>query len=276
MGELPVASVETGDVMKALDPIWLQKPETAARTRGRVEAVLDYAAARGWRSGDNPARWKGHLANLLPARDKVQRVQHHAALPWREIGAFMAELAQREGMAALALQFPILTAARSGEVRGARWNEIDLDAKVWTAPGERMKAECEHRVPLSDRALEILHAVAPLRKAADGLVFPGGRMEPSVVRHGLGDGSAAAARGADGAWLPLVLPRLVRRGDELPARGGRGGAGTCPGRQDRGGLSAGGHAGTAGAADGDVERFLRSALGRGGRGGVARLRPAGR
>ncbi|MGH7079247.1 MAG: tyrosine-type recombinase/integrase, partial [Acetobacteraceae bacterium] len=176
MGELPVVSVATGDVMKALEPLWQEKPETASRVRGRIESVLDYASARGWRSGDNPARWRGHLANLLPSRDKVARVQHHAALPWREVGAFMVELAQREGMAALAMRFLILTAARSGEVRGAKWNEIDLAAKVWTVPGERMKAGREHRVPLSDAALGILHTVAPLRKAADGLVFPGGKM----------------------------------------------------------------------------------------------------
>jgi integrase len=174
MGALPVESIGTGEVMTVLEPIWHAKPETASRVRGRIEAILDYATARGWRQGENPARWRGHMANLLPKRSKVRAVVHHAACPWQEVGAFMADLEAREGMAALALRFLILTAARTSEVTGARWSEIDLTAKVWTVPASRMKAGREHRVPLSDEALAILAAVAPLRDAHDpsALVFP--------------------------------------------------------------------------------------------------------
>jgi integrase len=176
-GTHPVEAVDTALVTSVLEPLWQSRTETASRLRGRVEAVLDYATARGWRSGENPARWRGHLANLLPKRSKVQRVQHHAACHWQEAGAFVADLATREGVAALALRFLILTAARSGEVLGARWSEIDLAAKVWTVPGTRMKAGREHRVPLSDDALAILATVAPLRDTDDAnpLVFPAPR-----------------------------------------------------------------------------------------------------
>ena len=176
-GELPVGDVETGHVMAALEPIWTAKPETATRVRGRIESVLDYATSRGWRAGENPARWRGHLANLLPARGKVARVEHHAALPWRDMGAFMVALGQREAgsVAAMALRFAILTAARSGEVLGARWQEFDLAEAVWTVPAERMKAGREHRVPLTDAALDVLQQAAALRtsKAAGAFVFPG-------------------------------------------------------------------------------------------------------
>jgi integrase len=177
-GGLPVGKIETGQVMQALEPIWKEKPETATRVRGRIEAVLDFATTRGWRSGQNPARWRGHLANLLPARANVARVEHHAALPWREIAAFMVDLAGREAdsVAAMALRFTILTAARSGEVLGARWSEIDLVETVWTVAGERMKAGREHRVPLSAEALAVLTEVAKLRTGkGDAYVFPGQR-----------------------------------------------------------------------------------------------------
>lgn len=176
-GAHPVDTVDTSAITTVLEPLWQSRTETASRLRGRIEAVLDYATARGWRAGENPARWRGHLANLLPKRSKVQRVQHHAACPWQEAGAFMAELAQRDGLAALALRFVILTAARTGEALGARWSEIDMAAKVWTVPGTRMKAGREHRVPLSDDALAILATVAPLRDRDDAnpLVFPARR-----------------------------------------------------------------------------------------------------
>ncbi len=177
LGPLAVGGIETGHVMATLEPIWREKPETASRVRGRIEAVLDFATARGWRSGDNPARWRGHLDNLLPARSKVARVEHHPALPWREMGAFMAILTQQEGIAALALRFLILTATRTGEAIGARWSEIDLTERVWTIPPERMKASREHRVPLSGGALAVLTDAAKLRSnpQADGFVFPGGK-----------------------------------------------------------------------------------------------------
>ncbi|MGH7046817.1 MAG: tyrosine-type recombinase/integrase [Stellaceae bacterium] len=174
MGELPVQAVDVGLVMKAIEPIWQTKPETASRVRGRIEAVLDWATARGYRQGENPARWKGHLENLLPPRSKVRRVKHHAALPFAELPAFMAELRQQEGVAARALEFAILTVARTGEAIGARWSEIDLEARLWTIPPERMKkADREHRVPLSEPAMAILRDVAAIRMS--NYVFPGGR-----------------------------------------------------------------------------------------------------
>jgi integrase len=172
-GLLPVQTVDVGLVMKAIEPIWVQKPETAGRVRGRIEAVLDWATARGYRQGENPARWRGHLENLLPKKSKVRRVEHHAALPYAEIGAFMAELRQQEGVAARALEFAILTAARTGEVIGAKWGEINLDARLWTVPAERMKTGNEHRVPLSDEVLAVLAEMRKIRLSDH--VFPGGK-----------------------------------------------------------------------------------------------------
>jgi integrase len=175
LGRLPVAQVKVGDVMRVLEPMWLKKTETASRLRGRIESVLDYATARGWRSGENPARWRGHLDNLLPARSKVAKVEHHAALPWREIGTFMATLGKEEGVSALALRFAILTASRTSEVIGARWSEIDLRAAIWMVPAGRMKAAREHRVPLSEGALDVLHEVVKLnsKTVPTAYVFPG-------------------------------------------------------------------------------------------------------
>jgi integrase len=173
IGKLPIAAIDTGLVTKILGPIWTEKPETASRVRGRVESILDYATTLGWRTGENPARWRGHLENVLPARSKVRKVEHHAALPWAEIGPFMAELRQQEGVGARALEFAILTAARTGEVIGARWSEVDLAAAVWTIPAERMKAGAEHRVPLSQAAMDVLRRMEPMRDAPDGFVFPG-------------------------------------------------------------------------------------------------------
>jgi integrase len=200
IGTLTIAAVNTGHVTKILEPIWSTKAETAARVRGRIEAVLDYAKARGWRQGDNPARWRGHLENVLPARGKVSKVEHHAALPWKQIGAFMVELDKQEGIAALALRFTVLTAARTGEVIGARWSEIDLKAAVWTVPAERMKAEKEHRVPLSDAALAVLREAAKLRRGdADAPVFPGGK--------------GGTGKGALSNMAMLALLRRMGRGD---------------------------------------------------------------
>lgn len=179
MGDLPCGQVSTAEVMAALEPIWAVKPETASRVRGRIEAVLDYATARGWRSGENPARWRGHLANLLPARRRVAAVKHYAAMPWQEVAAFMATLPAMEpnSMASLALRFAILTAARTGEVLGARWAEIDMQGATWTVPAERMKAGHLHRVPLSETALDVLRAVEAIRPTPDAntYVFPGQR-----------------------------------------------------------------------------------------------------
>ncbi len=171
LGNISVASVDVALVLKCVEPIWTAKTETAQRLRGRIESILDWATARGFRAGDNPARWRGHLDKLLPKPGKVRAVQHHPALPFSEIAAFMAELRTREGISAKALEFTILTAVRTDTTVGARWTEIDTRSKVWTIAGERMKGWREYRVPLSDRAIEIL---SDLPREAD-FVFPGAR-----------------------------------------------------------------------------------------------------
>ena len=158
IGDLPVAEVGKAHVLEILEPIWKAKPETASRIRGRIETVLDAATARELRTGENPARWRGHLAHVLPKRSRLTR-GHHTALPYGELPGFVEKLRSRTAMAALALEFTILTAARTGEVIGATWEEIDLAKKVWTVPANRMKAGREHRIPLSPRAVEILEAV---------------------------------------------------------------------------------------------------------------------
>ena len=171
-GELPVQAIDTALVTRVMEPIWTKKPETASRVRGRIESILDWATARGYRQGENPARWRGHLENLLPRRSKVRRVEHHAALPYSELSAFMLALRQQEGVAARALEFTILTAARTGEVIGARWEEINIAERLWSVPAERMKAGREHRVPLCGKALEI---VEEMRAIGGNFIFPGGK-----------------------------------------------------------------------------------------------------
>jgi integrase len=179
IGKIRVSDIETAHVITILEKIWTTKTETASRLRGRIESVLDWATVRGFRKGENPARWKGHLDMLLPARAKVQKVEHHAALDYREVGAFMAQLAKVEGMGARALEFAILTVARSGEVRGATWTEIDEKAGIWTIPARRMKAEKEHRIPLASTALALL-AKLP-RIAGTDLIFPNSNETPSAL-----------------------------------------------------------------------------------------------
>ncbi len=173
IGSVTVASVDTPLVLKVLEPIWTEKTETASRLRGRIEVILDYATAKGLRDGPNPARWKGHLALTLPARRKVAPVQHHAAIPVLEMPAFVKQLRGMDGVSARALEFLTLTAARSGEVRGMTWGEVDLKNKLWTVPASRMKAKREHRVPLSDAAWLILESIK--RVNGVNLVFPGTR-----------------------------------------------------------------------------------------------------
>jgi integrase len=177
IGALAVQAIDPGLVLKVLEPIWRTKPETAGRVRRRIENILDFAKVRGYREGENPARWRGHLDKLLPAQSKVRQVEHHAALAYAELPAFLASLRAQDGIAARALEFAILTAARTGEVIGAQWSEIDLLDKTWTLPATRMKAHKEHRVPLSARALAMLDEMHPLRHAAAGeaYVFPGGK-----------------------------------------------------------------------------------------------------
>ena len=172
-GNLPVHSIDVALVIKALQPIWTIKSETASRVRGRVESVLDWATVSRFRTGDNPARWRGNLQALLPARAKVAKVVHHPALPFATIGPFMAELRACEGIAARALEFTILTAARTGETIGARWSEFDMRAKCWTIPGSRMKSGREHRAALSEPAIVLLSVLADVRTS--DFVFPGAK-----------------------------------------------------------------------------------------------------
>jgi integrase len=177
LGDLAVDDITTAHVVKTLEPIWRTVPVTASRVRARIERVLAWAAVRGFRSGDsNPARWRGHLAELFPGKGKVRTVEHFAAMPFADVPGFIGELRQRDSLSARALEFLILTAARSGEITGATWHEVDLTTKTWTIPARRMKAKKEHRVPLSDRAVAILSALP--RK--DAHIFP-------IERHALLD-----------------------------------------------------------------------------------------
>jgi integrase len=172
-GNLPVSAVDVGLVMKALQPIWSTKTETASRLRGRIENVLDWATVQKYRKGENPARWRGHLDKLLPKPSKVQKIKHHAALPYNDIGAFMARLRKREAIAARGLDFLILTATRTMETMEATWDEFDLNEKIWTIPSERTKGDKEHRVPLSPAAVAIIQDMK--KNSQSGYVFPGGR-----------------------------------------------------------------------------------------------------
>jgi integrase len=242
MGDLLIQDVGLEHVLSTLEPIWKVKTETASRVRGRIETVLDWATARNYRTGENPARWKGHLDHLLATPSKVKKVEHRKALQAEDMTAFMANLAAREGNAARALEFAILTAARSGEVRGATWSEIDFKTKVWTIPGERMKVGKEHRVPLSEWAVQLL---TTQRDQTDNpLVFPaprGGimsdmaliavmrRMEVDAVPHGFrstfrdwaGEKTNFARELAEQALahtLDNKVEAAYRRGDALEKR----------------------------------------------------------
>ena len=177
---LPVNKITTDDMLSVLKPIWNSKCETASRLRGRIERVLDAAKAQGLRSGENPARWRGHLDQLLPKRQRLTR-GHHAAMPYADVPAFMAKLRTRDATAALALEFAILTAARSGEVFGARWDEFDLNGALWTVPPRRMKAGVKHDVPLSSGALAIVKKMRESRRG--DFVFPGASQVSRCTRR---------------------------------------------------------------------------------------------
>ncbi len=239
-GHLPVKAVDIGLVIKALEPIWALKPETASRVRGRIEAVLDWAAARGFRENDNPARWKGRLDKLLPRRSKVRAVQHLAALPYAETGAFMRDVRERDATAARALEFAVLTAARTGEVLGAQWSEIDLKGKVWTIPAARMKSGREHRVPLSEAVVAVLERAREVRQnetahgfrstfrdwAAERTSFPSEVVEMALA-HAVSDKVEAAYRRGDlfdkrrklmDAWASYCAKPEGVRGKVVPLR----------------------------------------------------------
>jgi integrase len=173
IGALPVQVVDVAHVMKVLEPIWQTKPETASRVRGRIETVLDWATARKFRHGDNPARWRGHLAQLLPSKTKVRKVRHQPAMPYADVPGFMAGLRTRDSISARGLELTVLAAARTSEAIGATWDEINFATKTWTVPARRIKAERDHRVPLSDRALEILASLP--REQGNPHLFIGAR-----------------------------------------------------------------------------------------------------
>ena len=199
-GDQSVATIDTAAVLRALEPIWKVKTETASRLRGRIQSVLDYATAQGWRTGENPARWRGHLSNLLPATRNVAPVEHHPALPWKEVASFMQAVAAKPGTASLALRFVILTACRTGEAIGARWGEFDLPGAVWTVPAERMKAGREHRVPLSPPARAILRELTAIDVAPAAFVFPG----------------AGKNKHLSNMALTVLLRRMEPRGSDCP------------------------------------------------------------
>jgi integrase len=175
IGSSAVSQVDTERVLELLKPIWLKKPETATRLRGRIEKILDWAKVRGYRSGENPARWRGNLASLLPAKGRVRGTEHHPALPFEKVADFMKQLRALPGVSPFAFEFTILTATRTSEVTGARWEEFDLGARTWTVPKERMKAKRDHRVPLSERAFEIVSAMKDQARDDAEFVFPGAR-----------------------------------------------------------------------------------------------------
>jgi integrase len=204
IGHLPVAEIDTGMIVKVIEPIWLSKTETASRLRGRIESVLDWAKVAGFRTGENPARWKGHLEHLLPQKSKVAPIEHHAALPYRDIGTFVAELRQHSGVAARALEFAILCWSRTGEVISAKWDEIDIPQRVWVIPAERMKANKEHRVPLSGRAMQIIGEMQRLRE----------RRPSEYVFQGLKDGQPLSNMS-----MLMLLRRMGH--EELTAHGFR-------------------------------------------------------
>ena len=192
-GTVRVESIDTALIMKVLEPIWGSKPETAGRVRGRIERVLDWAKVQGYRDGENPARLRGHLDNLLPKKSKVHKVQHHAALPYRDVSSFLAKLRDQTSISARALTFLVLTATRTSETLEAVWDEIDLDERVWVIPASRMKAEKDHRVPLSRTALGILKVMKEIQLS--GYVFPGAKagrplsnMALAMLMRGMGYG----------------------------------------------------------------------------------------
>jgi integrase len=243
IGNFPVDEIEIHDVLRVLEPIWNDLNETASRVRGRIEKILDWATVQKFRSGRNPARWRGNLDALLPSPNDVQDVEHYRALAWSEVPAFMVMLRAREGIGARALEFTILTASRSGEVRGATWDEIDLEDKLWTVPATRMKAGREHRVPLSDQAMELLKKLQQFESTS--MVFPSPRkgtmisdmtmtkvlrdMEVDAVPHGFrssfrdwcAESTAYANEVAEMALahaIPSAVEAAYRRGDLFEKR----------------------------------------------------------
>ena len=247
IGAMPVADVDTALVLRILEPQWTVKPETMSRLRGRIENILDWARTRGYRNGENPARWRGHMANLLPKPSKVKRVKHHAALPFEKVPAFMRELRESEDLGRLALDFTILTAARTSETIRARWSDISMSKKLWIVPPDLIKGQKEHRVPLTAPVIAILKKLQKLKRD-DGFVFPGqkkgkhlsnGAMLMQLERMNRGDITVHGFRSAFKDWAlectafppevsEMALAHVVedkveaayRRGDLLKKRRG--------------------------------------------------------
>ena len=194
LGGLAVAAIETPEVTKVLDPIWREKPETASRVRGRIERIIDWSKVRGYRDGENPARWRGHLDKVFPARGKVRKVRHHPAVPIDDLPALYGRLEKATGLAAKAVRFVILTAVRPSEATGALWPEVDRMNALWTIPPERMKADKEHRVTLSREALDILEEMAAVR--TDTRIFPGHRDKRPLSLTSLSKALKAAGGGS--------------------------------------------------------------------------------
>ena len=218
IGKLPVSAIDTGLIMRVLKPIWSKKPETAGRVRGRIEAVLSWAKAFGYREGENPAAWRGHLDQLLPSRGKVRPVEHHAALPYDALPAFMHDLRERDGVAAMALELTIPTAARTSETLNATWDEFDCDNAIWIVPPERMKGGRPHRVPLCKRAVVIVEEMRTVKRS--DFVFPGARrgrpmsnmaMTTVLRRMGRGDLTVHGFRSTFRDWVAerTAYPREV-------------------------------------------------------------------
>ena len=212
IGGMPVGAVDTATVMRVLEPIWRQVPETASRVRGRIEAVLDFAKTRGWRAGENPARWRGHLMNLLPASGKVAAVRHFAAIPYINVPGVVRELREQQGLAARALEFCILTATRTGEVLGARWGEFDFGTALWIIPGNRTKAGREHRVPFAAPTFEILQQLPRL----GDLVFPGRQPDRQLHFTAMLRVLERMGRRDHCAWAPIRICGLGGRANKFP------------------------------------------------------------
>ncbi|MEN0087689.1 MAG: integrase arm-type DNA-binding domain-containing protein [Pseudomonadota bacterium] len=243
LAKIRVDEIGLNHVMAVLNPIWLQKPETATRLRGRIERVLNFAKVSGWRSGENPAIWRGNLDNVLPKPRKLVQ-GHHAAMPWSDLPAFIDRLKQTEGMAAIALRFAILSAGRTGEVLGAKWDEVDFDASIWSVPAVRMKTRKEHRVPLTEPMIDLIRPLYDGRVSE--YIFPGARYgrplsnmamsmllrrmgETEITVHGFrssfrdwaGDQTSFPRDIAEGCLAHLVgseIERAYRRSDALEKR----------------------------------------------------------
>lgn len=215
IGHKAASEIDADAVEAILKPIWLEIPETASRLRGRIEAVLDFAKAKGWRSGDNPARWKESLKHRLPPTSKVRRIKHYPALPWSRMPEFMIELKSHEGISVRALEFVILNACRSGEARGAKWNEIDLAARIWTIPAERMKSRREHRIPLSGPAMSVLKELLPFKRGPNSYLFPSnksGKMLTDMALSMLVRGMNEVKTSASPPWVDLKGVPVVVHG----------------------------------------------------------------